>query len=171
MNNYTNLAKDAIEEYIRHSKTIETPKNLPEEFYSRKAGVFVTIYNNKDLRGCIGTFLPAKNSIAEEIISNAISACSKDYRFPEITEKELTMLSYEVSILSEPKEVKNIEKHDPKKHGIIVQCSDGRCGLLLPDLERVDSTGQQIGIACQKGNIDPMEDNFSLFEFTVEKHR
>jgi len=171
MNFYTNLAKDAIEEYIKHSKIIKVSDNLPKEFYSRKAGVFVTIHNNKDLRGCIGTFLPAKNNIAEEIISNAISACSRDYRFPEITEKEFPQLSYEVSTLSEPKKVKNIEKHDPKKHGIIVQCSDGRCGLLLPDLEGVDSTSQQIGIACQKGNIDPMEDNFSLFEFTVEKHR
>jgi AmmeMemoRadiSam system protein A len=171
MNNYTRLAKQAIENYIKHNKIIKSPDNLTEEFYSRKAGVFVTIYNGKQLRGCIGTFLPVKNNIAEEIISNAVAACSRDYRFSEITAEELSDLSYEISILSEPKEIKNIKKHDPKKHGIIVRCADGRCGLLLPDLEGVYSTDQQIDIACQKGDIDPMKDNLSLFEFTVKKHK
>lgn len=130
----------------------------------------MTIYNNKTLRGCIGTFLPTKENIAREIISNAISACSKDYRFSEITEKELPKLSYEVSILSEPAAVKNIENHNPKKHGIIARCDDGRCGLLLPDLEGVNSTEEQINISCQKGEIDQIKDSFSLFEFTVEKY-
>jgi AmmeMemoRadiSam system protein A len=171
MNVYTNLAKNSIEEYIKNNKIIKAPDNLPKEFYSKKAGVFVTIYNGKNLRGCIGTFLPTRKNIAEEIISNAIAACSRDYRFSEITEKELPELSYEVSILSEPVPIKNIEKHNPKKHGIIVQSSDGRAGLLLPDLEGITLTQQQISIACQKGDIDPMRDNLSLFEFTVEKHR
>ncbi|MFH0969149.1 MAG: AmmeMemoRadiSam system protein A [Patescibacteria group bacterium] len=171
MNNYTNLAKKAIEECIKYNKIMKVPDSLPKDFYNRKAGVFVTIFNGKELRGCIGTFLPTRKNIAEEIISNAVAACSRDYRFSPITKDELPKLNYEVSILSEPKPVEDIKNHNPKKHGIIVQCSDRRCGLLLPDLGGIDLTEQQIDIACQKGDIDPLKDNFSLFEFTVEKYK
>lgn len=179
---YVKLAQLAVEKYVKNKKMVELPNNLTQEFYSRRAGVFVTIYkmeklsglprgeHKRVLRGCIGTFLPTKKNIAEEIISNAISACSKDYRFSPITAEELPELNCEVSILSEPELLKNINNHNPKKHGIIVKCADGRCGLLLPDLEGVDTTEQQIFISCQKGGIDAKSDNYELYEFTVEKH-
>jgi uncharacterized protein (TIGR00296 family) len=182
MDEYINLAKNAVENYFKAGKIIAAPQSLPEEFYSRRAGVFVTIYNDKELKGlprshakrvlqgCIGTFLPTKKNIAEEIISNAIAACSRDYRFSPITPEELPEISYEVSILSKPELIKDLKNHDPKEHGIIVKCADGRCGLLLPDLEGVDTTGQQIYIACQKGGINPEMDKTELWEFKVEKH-
>ncbi len=122
------------------------------------------------LRGCIGTFLPTKENIAKELIDNSVSACSVDFRFNPITEKELPDLNYEVSILSHPEPVKDIKSLHPKKDGVIVKCADGRCGLLLPDIDGVDFTEQQILIACQKGGIEPMADQFSLYSFTVEKH-
>jgi len=171
MDAYIQFAKQAIEEYIKTGKVIPVPKDLSPEFYSRKAGVFVTIYKEKELRGCIGTYLPTKNNIAEEIIDNSIAACSRDFRFNKITEKDLPQLSYEVSILSEPKPVENIKKHNPRKDGIIVKCVDGRCGLLLPNLDGIDAVDQQISIACQKGGIDPRSDKIRLFEFNVEKHQ
>lgn len=182
MDSYVELAKNAVEQYIKNKTVIAVLKDLPEEFYSRRAGIFVTIYKMEELkglprgehkralRGCIGTFLPTKKNIAEEIISNAISACSKDHRFGPITAEELPELNYEVSILSEPKLLKNLKDHDPKKHGLIIKCTDGRCGLLLPDLEGIDTTEQQIFISCQKGGIDAKSDNYELYEFTVEKH-
>lgn len=170
MDSYIALAEDAIENYIKTGSIIKIPDNLPKEFYFKKSGVFVTIWNNKELRGCIGTFLPTKKNIAEEIISNAVAACSRDYRFNPVNENELPKLKYEVSILSEPEPVKNIKEHDPKKHGIIARSADGKCGLLLPDLDGIDSTEQQIDIACQKGDIDPQNDNVELFYFTVEKY-
>lgn len=171
MDDYVKLAKNAIEGYIKTGKIIPVPMDLPPEFYSRKAGVFVTIYKDKNLRGCIGTYLPTKKSIAGEIIDNSIAACSRDNRFNEITKEELKELSYEVSILSEPKPVKNIEEHNPKKDGIIVRCLDGRCGLLLPELGGINNANQQISIACQKGGINPRSDKIQLFEFTVEKRK
>lgn len=170
MDKYVELTKKAVEEYIENKKIIPVPEDLPQEFYSRRAGVFVTIHKGKELRGCIGTFLPIKENIAREIVSNAVAACSKDYRFSPITSEELPELSYEVSILSKPCPVSDIKKHDPKKYGIIVKCADGRCGLLLPDLEGVDTIEQQIFIACQKGRIDPLADAMEFYFFTVEKH-
>lgn len=171
MDFYAKLAKDTIEEYIKIKKTIAAPLDLPPEIYSRRAGVFVTIRKGEELRGCIGTYLPEKKNVAEEIISNAVSACSRDYRFAPITVEELPNLSYEVSVLSEPIPLKDLERHNPKKDGIIVRCADGRCGLLLPDLEGVDTAEEQIAIACRKGGIDPRADNVKLYYFTAEKHK
>lgn len=170
MDEFVKLAKDTVERFISGEARMAIPENLPAEFYSRRAGVFVTIRQNKDLRGCIGTFLPTKKNIAEEIVSNAIAACSRDNRFEPVSRDELMELSYEVSILSEPRQLKNLEKHDPKRHGLIVKCADGRCGLLLPDLEGVETTEHQIMICCQKGGIDPDFDQFEKWEFEVEKH-
>jgi len=180
---YVKLAKEAVEEFIKNKKVISVPKDLPLELYSKQAGVFVTIYGMKEsgglprshakrvLRGCIGTILPTKKNLAEEIVSNAIAACSRDNRFAPITEEEFAKLSFEVSILNEPTILKNLKNHDPQKHGLIVKCADGRCGLLLPDIDGIDAFEQQINIACQKGGIDSGTDDISLFQFTVEKHK
>jgi AmmeMemoRadiSam system protein A len=169
MNQYVQLAQRAVEKYISENKILEVPANLPTDFFSRQAGVFVTIFNQDELRGCIGTYLPTRKNIAKEIIHNAMAACSEDYRFDPITVSELPALRYEVSILSEPCSVQDMKKHDPKKEGIIVRSTDGRTGLLLPDLEGVDTTEEQIAIACQKGGINPRRDPLQFFEFTVEK--
>lgn len=170
MDEYVELTKKAVEEYIKNKKIIKIPRNLPKKFYIPRGGVFVTIKKGKELRGCVGTYLPAEKNLAQEIVSSAISACSRDGRFYPVSEKELSGLSYEVSVLSRPQKIKAIEKHNPKKHGLIVACADGRRGLLLPDLEGVDTVQDQIAIACQKGRIDPQSNNYELYEFTVEKH-
>ena len=183
MNPYINLAKQSVENYIKAGKIIELPKNLPEKFYNRKAGVFVTIKKDNKLRGCIGTFLPARKNIGEEIISNAISAATKDYRFPLIAQNELSELNYEVSILSEPEQIEEIDGPtkfseenfrqaglNPKKYGVIVETTDGRSGLLLPNLDGVNSVEKQISIACQKAGINYGLDKIILYRFTVEKY-
>lgn len=171
MNQYVNLARDAIEEYIKREKIISAPSGLPAEFYQRKAGVFVTILNHKELRGCIGTYLAAKDNIAAEIISNAVAACSRDNRFTKITAEELPGLNYEVSILSEPELVHDAKRLDAKKYGVIVATADGRRGLLLPDIEGVDAVKDQIAIASRKGGIDTERDDFKIYSFTVENYK
>lgn len=170
MDKYVELARKSIEEYIKNGKIIKVPENLPQEFYSRKSGVFVTVFKGGELRGCVGTYLPAQENIAKEIIDNAVSACSRDYRFSPIVESDLRRLKCEVSLLSKPEIITDIENHNPKKHGLIVRCSDGRCGLLLPDLDKIDNIDQQFGIACRKGGINLKKDGPALYFFTVEKH-
>ena len=173
MNEYIKLAKNAIEEYIRTGKKIEVPKDLPEEFYNIRKGVFVTIYekrSEKKLRGCIGTFMPTKENIAQEIIDNAISAAIHDYRFNPVLENELDNLIYEVSLLNPPKQINSVENLDAKKYGVIVKSSDGKTGLLLPDIEGVNTPEEQISIACQKAGIDLGTEKIELFRFTVEKY-
>lgn len=170
MDKYVLLAKKAVEIYIKSGEIMKAPAGLPEEFYSRQSGVFVTIHKGEELRGCIGTIVAVKKNLAEEIIENAVAACSRDNRFALIEAEELPALSYEVSILSEPEFIGDLGKHDPKEHGLIVRCADGRAGLLLPDLEGIDSTEKQLAIACRKGGIDFSADSPQLYFFTAEKH-
>jgi AmmeMemoRadiSam system protein A len=187
MNPLVSLAKQAVENYIKEGKVVEPSVDLPKEFLTRKAGVFMTIKKNGKLRGCIGTYLPTRNNIAEEIIHNAITVATEDYRFGPIQSAELTHLSYEVSILSEPELVKDEINLNPKKFGIIVK-SQGfsspddvifnpapklyqKTGLLLPDLEGIDTVDKQISIACQKCGINPKTEKFSIYKFTVEKYQ
>ena len=169
MDKYIQLAKEAVEAYVSQDRKLEVPDGLPSEFLERKAGAFVTIYNGKDLRGCIGTFLATRDSLAQEIIDNAISACSRDNRFLPIMAEELPELSYEVSVLSEPEKVHDKNMLDAKKHGVIVK-SGHKTGLLLPDLDGVDSVDDQIEIACQKAGIDPEREQIELYSFSVEKY-
>lgn len=180
------LAKSAVETYVKEGRIVSVPANLPEEFLKKRAGTFVTIEKNKELRGCIGTYLPTKINMAEEVISNAIAAATEDYRFGPLKTDELAFLSYTVYILNYPEPVNDLKTLDPKKFGIIIKTGpltfpneenvvfDGavpyKTGLLLPDLEGVETTEQQISIACQKGGIDPEKEKIVIYRFTAEKY-
>ncbi len=180
MDNYTKLAKFAIENYVKTGKKIDVPKNLPKEMLEKKSGVFVSIHestqtntqNNteKKLRGCIGTFLATKKNIAQEIIDNAISACSSDFRFQPIEKEELNNLEISVDVLSKPEPIQGITSLDTKKYGVIVKSKDGRTGLLLPDLPDIDTAELQVGIARQKAGISPEEPVY-LYRFEVTRHK
>ena len=164
------LARLAVEKYIKEKEIISPPSDLPKEFLEKKAGVFVTIEKSGNLRACIGTYLPTKESIAEETIRNAIAAATEDWRFGPIQKEELPFLSYIVYTLSPPEPVKEIKELDPKKYGIVVR-SGLKTGLLLPDLEGVDTIEKQILIACQKAGIEPAKEKLSLYRFTAQKYR
>jgi AmmeMemoRadiSam system protein A len=173
MDPYLELAQKTIITYLNENKIIEPEKNLPKEMLEKKAGVFVSLHQKSDhsLRGCIGTFLPTQDNIAQEIIHNAISASVDDPRFNPLSPLELADLEISVDVLSEPERIKNINELDSKKYGIIIKSADGRTGLLLPDIEGVKSVDEQISIACQKAGISPPFDKFSIFRFTVERHK
>jgi len=191
MNPYINLAKKAVEAYIEKGEIIKVPLDLPEEMTEKKSGAFVTIeekvnLRERNLRGCIGTYLPTRVNIAQEIIHNAIAAATEDYRFGQIEKEELPNLTYTVYILEPPELVKDIKTLNPKIYGIIVKTSpisraDGtdvvfnghavpKSALLLPDLEGIDTIEKQILIACEKGSIDPLKEKIIIYRFKVEKY-
>lgn len=157
---------------INHpKKTLKNPPLISEEkTQSCILDKNKKIVRDKQLRGCIGTFLPTQDCIAEEIISNAISAATCDPRFYPITPNELNDLEISVDVLSEPEKIDSIDQLDHKKYGVIVKTSDGRSGLLLPDLDVVSSVEEQLGFALQKGGIDPKFDTFELYRFSVTRY-
>jgi pyruvate formate lyase activating enzyme len=161
------LARETVESYIREGKRPPPVELTPE--MSERAGVFVSIHKHGELRGCIGTFEPAQANVAEEIIANAISSSTRDPRFPPVTEAELNELQYKVDILTRPEPVKDISELDHKKYGVIVE-SGFRRGLLLPDLEGVDSVEEQIAICRLKAGIGRNE-RVDLYRFEVRRFK
>ncbi len=166
---YVRLARQSLETYVRDGKTISVPEGLPEEMQKTKAGAFVSIHKHGKLRGCIGTIAPTRENVAKEIIYNAISAATKDPRFDPISEDELKWLEINVDILGEPEKISSIDELDVKRYGVIVSCGYRR-GLLLPDLDGVDTPAQQVSIAMQKGGIRE-RDPYMLERFEVVRHR
>ena len=161
------LAKDSLEKYIRTRTGLKRPEDLPEWMIRQRAGVFVSLHEHGDLRGCIGTILPWSDCVADEIISLAVEAGTRDPRFLPVTADELPELEYHVDVLSVPEPAERSQL-DAKRYGVIVT-NGSRRGLLLPDLEGVDTPGQQIAIALQKAGIRPNEP-YRLERFTVERH-
>ena len=165
---YVKLARRTIDLYVRTGKTPPVPSDLPEEMLKMRAGTFVSIHKQGKLRGCIGTIAPTASCVAREIIQNAVSACSKDPRFDPVTEEELKWLEISVDVLGKPEKIDSPEQLDVKRYGVIVTCGYRR-GLLLPDLDGVDTPAQQISIALQKGQIRENE-KYTMERFEVIRH-
>ncbi len=166
---YVALARRSVETYVRTGKKLKIPEGLPDEMYERRGGAFVSLKEEGRLRGCIGTIAPVRSSLAEEIIENAISAASRDPRFPEVKADELGKLVYSVDVLGKAEEISSPEQLDVKRYGVIVTQGNRR-GLLLPDLEGVDTVEQQIYIAKMKAGIDEKATDVKLERFEVVRH-
>lgn len=165
---YVRLARKTIETYIRTGRIIEVPQDLPQEMYENRAGAFVSIKENKNLRGCIGTITATQPSIAREIIENAVSASSRDPRFSPVEENELDRLTISVDILGEREKIHSSDALDVKRYGVIVTRGNKR-GLLLPNLEGVDTVEEQIAIAKSKAGIG-RNDEVEMERFEVVRH-
>ena len=165
---YVRLARQSLESYISKGRTIAVPDNLPTEMLATKAGAFVSIHEHGKLRGCIGTILPTQKNLALEIIHNAISASTRDPRFDPIRPSELPWLEINVDVLGAPEPISSPDELDVKRYGVIVSYGRRR-GLLLPDLDGVDTVDQQIDIARQKGGIRE-DDPYTLERFEVVRH-
>lgn len=165
---FVRLARLSVETFIKTHQSARLPADISKELTSRRAGVFTTLYKNGQLRGCIGTTAPTTENVAQEILQNAISACSRDPRFSPVTEEELPFIEYSVDVLGTPEEIESPEQLDVKRYGVIVSC-DGLRGLLLPDLDGVDSVAEQVAIARRKGGIAPGE-HVRLQRFEVVRH-
>lgn len=166
---YVRLARMSLETYVKTGRRAVLPEGLPEEMKTVRAGTFVSLKKDGRLRGCIGTIEPVTDSVAEEILRNAVSAGTEDPRFDPVEENELDDLVYSVDVLSVPESVRSAAELDAKRYGVIVT-KGRRRGLLLPDLAGVDTPREQIDIAKQKAGISPGE-ACSLERFEVTRHR
>lgn len=162
------LAREAIKEYLEKGEFIQPPDDLTPEMRERH-GVFVSLKIRGRLRGCIGTYEPATSSVAEEVILNAISAATKDPRFMPLTLKEIGEVDVSVDILTAPEHVISVNELDPKRYGVIVK-SGFRRGLLLPDIEGINTVEEQVEIARRKAGIET-DDPVDLFRFEVRRHK
>ncbi|BCZ47752.1 hypothetical protein psyc5s11_38190 [Clostridium gelidum] len=167
-NPYVKLARENLNHYFSRGKEIAEISNLPSELLAQRHGVFVSLKKFGNLRGCIGTIAPTTNSVGQEIIRNSIEAAIHDPRFPAVLEDELQDIDISVDVLMDSVPCEK-EELDPKRYGVIVS-SSGRRGLLLPDLEGVDTVEEQLNIACDKANIDS-EGYYNIEKFEVVRYK
>lgn len=166
---YVRLARRSLETYVGSGRLIskEESAGFPDFLHEARAGVFVCIKKGGQLRGCIGTILPSYDDVFEETCALSVSAGTSDPRFPAVSSEELGELDYTVDVMGTP-ESATVDMLDEKRYGVIVTAGNRR-GLLLPDLEGVDSVEEQLEISCRKGGIMPHE-KYSIERFTVERH-
>jgi MEMO1 family protein len=162
------LAKDTVELYIREKKVLELRDGDLTPEMKERAGVFVCLKIHGMLRGCIGTFEPSEKNVATETIRNAVSAATCDPRFSCVRTEELPDIEYSIDVLTPPEKAAGPADLDPKRYGVIVQAG-GRRGLLLPDLEGVDTVEYQVSIAMQKAGIRPGTPG-TLYRFEVKRY-
>ncbi len=163
------LARAAIEAYVRHGRHLR-PAEAPTPVSGEPAGAFVTLHTRStgELRGCIGTITATEDTLAQEVINNAISAATRDPRFPPVKAGELADLVIDVSVLHPPERISSEAELDPRQYGVIVQ-HGWRRGLLLPDIEGIDDVATQVRYARMKAGLGPQEP-VDLYRFKVEKY-
>lgn len=166
---FVSLARKSLESYVGNNERIDRPKDLPKDLTENKAGVFVSLYLNGQLRGCIGTISPTTDSIADEIIQNAISAGLEDPRFNPVSKIELSKIVYSVDVLGEAEPINSMEELDPSRYGVIVT-KGRRRGLLLPNLEGINTSEEQVSVALKKAGISQNED-YNMERFEVVRHK
>jgi AmmeMemoRadiSam system protein A len=167
---YVRLAIQAIRHYLAEGVPPPCPSKLPDGM-NRKSGVFVSIKKRKnhELRGCIGTVTPTQKNLAEEIIHNAISAATRDPRFEAISTNELDSLEFSVDVLTPLEAIKDASELDPKRYGLSIRYEKQQ-GILLPDLEGIDTAERQIELCLKKGNI-PKDCSYQMYRFGVERYK
>lgn len=170
MDAYVLLAKNTIDLYVRKGLVYQpSDQELTDEMKHGRAGAFVSIHESGDLRGCIGTIAPTRETLAEEIISNAIAASTRDPRFDPVREDELASLTISVDVLGEYEPISSLSQLDVRRYGVIVE-KGYRRGLLLPNLEGVDTVEYQVAIAKRKAGIGLTEQGVRYYRFEVVRH-
>ena len=163
------IAKASLSYLMEHGKVLPVfSEPVPAEL-KQPAGVFVSLKKQGQLRGCIGTILPTQPDAATEIIRNAVSAATADPRFPRVQPQELAELEISVDILTPPEPIESPAELDPRRYGVIVM-RGSRSGLLLPDLDGVDTVADQVDIACRKAGIHPGEP-LEMYRFEVIRYK
>ncbi len=166
---YVRLARTAVNTWITEGRRPELPSGLPDEMFCERAGVFVSLHKDGQLRGCIGTIEAARRNIADEIIENGISAATRDPRFRAVQPNELEALEISVDVLGMPEKIRSKDELDVKRYGVIVSKGHRR-GLLLPNLDGVDSVDEQVSIALKKAGLSEREKNYEMERFEVVRH-
>jgi len=164
------LAAEAVEAFVRDRRIIAPPDDFFEYCpqAARRAGAFVCLKTRGQLRGCIGTTEPTRETLAVEIIENAVAAATRDPRFDPVDAAELDELAITVDVLSEPEPVADDTHLDHRRYGVIVRAG-ARHGVLLPDIEHIHSTQEQMLTVRQKAGIGP-DEPVQLFRFEVTRY-
>jgi AmmeMemoRadiSam system protein A len=142
---------------------------LPAAVAARRAGVFVSLHTNGELRGCVGHIEP--ESLAAVVARCAVAASRWDPRFPSVRADELPGLRIELSVLEPPTPVRDIAEIEIGRHGLIVEMARSR-GLLLPQVAVQWQWSREVFLAqtCRKAGLsdDAWLNGASIWKFEAE---
>ena len=166
---YVKLAVQAVHHFLSKGKSLPCPSPVPDGM-NDQLGTFVSIKKktNRELRGCMGTLKPNQNNLAEEIIRNAVNAATRDPRFKPVKIEELDQLLFSVDVLTPLEPIDRPEQLNPRQYGLSIKY-EGRQGILLPDLEGIDTVKKQIDLCLKKGNIKKNA-AYRMYRFEVERY-
>lgn len=162
------LAGKTVETYLLTGRMPALPQDAPPE-WSRPAGAFVSLKRDGRLRGCIGTYIARHPTLIEEIMHNAVSSAVDDPRFLPITIDELSQVKFSIDVLGPLEAVMTNKDLDPSIFGVLVRGAGNRAGLLLPDLEGIDTVDKQVEIAMRKGGLSP-DEAVETYRFRVKRY-
>ena len=162
------LAIQAVEHFIETGKPLPCPNPLPDDL-KQNSGAFVTIKNQDLLRGCVGTMTPKHTNLAEEVIRNAILSTNEDPRFDPVEKRELPSLTFSVDVLTPLEKINDLEEHNIKQFGLLVR-GEGKQGVLLPNLDNIKTTNQQLKVCLRKGGFKN-NNTYELFRFEVKRYK
>lgn len=126
------LARHAMQTYLTSGKTCAPPADLPPAL-TRRGAVFVTVEKRGQIapRGCRGTLQPVSRTLAEEIIRNAVAACSRDRRVPPLRAAELPRCLISLTVVLRVQPIASLAAHDAQNNGLIAR-SGSKVGIVLP---------------------------------------
>ncbi len=162
------LARKSIQLYLDEGVTYRPEEPLDIEASGQRQGVFVSLKDVGGLRGCMGSTGGIAPSVEEEIVDMAIKAATKDPRFDGVAIDEVDRLKISVDILSKSVQVMDVNELDPSMYGVIVK-SNHKHGLLLPNLEGIETIEDQLSIVLNKAGINPDDEEYDLYKFTVNR--
>ena len=165
---YAKLARTAIERYVLTGNVPTLDEEWPKVFTTSKAGVFVTIRKDGEIRGCMGSLRPLRKNLGSEIIASAIAAATMDARFPKVRTEELPLLSVSVDVIRSLIPILSVSDLDPKLYGVVVESGDKK-GALLPNLPGIETPEEQVITAMFKAGI-PENEDVALYRFSVNHH-
>ncbi len=125
------LARATLEAQFRGEPPPRLASDRSESFGESRA-LFVTLRFDGRLRGCIGTLAP-EGDLARTVPKFALRAAFEDPRFPPLASHELSGCAIEISVLTPPRLVENVEDVVVGRDGLILELG-GRRGLLLPQV-------------------------------------
>ena len=164
------LAKNSI---IDNGKL--NSNNIPNALKEKK-GIFVSLYVNNELRGCIGSLLPS-DSIFKSVIKNAINAAYHDYRFPPLTKNDFNSLKIEISVLSDPVRLHIIDfNHLLKKlneeEGLILKKGQQMATFLPQVWQQINDKTEFLRHLCFKAHLDEdawKDSDVEVYAYNVKK--
>jgi AmmeMemoRadiSam system protein A len=160
------VAREAIRAFLEGREP--QPPVEPRGDLARAAPVFVTLRIAGALRGCMGDLVARCPNLVEETMERAVTAAIHDPRFAPLTLEELDEATIDVTILGPRTPVASTDELDPAVYGIDVSDASGRRGVLLPDVEGVDTVEQQLAVVRRKAGI-PDDGEMTIRRFRVIK--